>query len=96
MLGMLRSQAKSSNDRNVATALAQTANALEPGAEIVLRKKCQGHCQVIALSPAIIQFRSALPLQLVFAMLKFIFETLNEFLQWFAEDEILGFKVNDA
>ena len=30
------SQAKGSNDRNVATALAQTANALEPGAEIVL------------------------------------------------------------
>eukprot|EP00439_Symbiodinium_sp_Y106_P040198 s3398_g4.t3 len=31
-----------SNDRNVATALAQTANALEPGAEIVLRKNAKG------------------------------------------------------
>ncbi|CAE7247920.1 yqkD [Symbiodinium sp. CCMP2592] len=36
------SQAKGSNDRNVATALAQTANALEPGAEIVLRKNAKG------------------------------------------------------
>ena len=36
------SQAKGSNDGNVATALAQTANALEPGAEIVLRKNAKG------------------------------------------------------
>ena len=43
MPGMLLSQAKGSNDRNaLATALAQTANALEPGAEIVLRKNAKG------------------------------------------------------
>ena len=36
------SHAKGSNDRNVATALAQTANSLEHGAEIVLRKNAKG------------------------------------------------------
>eukprot|EP00439_Symbiodinium_sp_Y106_P059883 s5111_g8.t2 len=44
------SQAKSSNNRNVATALAQTANALEPGAEIVLRKKFKGIVKVVQVS----------------------------------------------
>ena len=41
MPGMHPCKAKA-NDQAVGTALAQTANALEPGSEIVLRKNAKG------------------------------------------------------
>ena len=85
-------QAKGSNDRNaLATALAQTANALEPGAEIGRMPRALSSDRT---EPGD-KFRSALRLQL-FCDVQFYVEMLNGFLQWFAEKEILGFKMNDA
>ena len=85
------SQAKGSNDRNVATApVCQCSRAWHgdcPAAE------CQGHCQVIALSPAI---NLECPTIATVLQCEVYFGMLNGFLQWFAEHEILGFKVNDA